>query len=307
MILVRRFDELALRLRLSGEINGVVHPYIGQEAVAIGAVAALRDDDQIVSHHRGHGHCIAKGVSLPAMTAELLGRRDGICGGKGGSMHIADFDRGIVGANGIVGAGLPIGAGAALAATLERSDRVVAVFFGDGAVGQGVFHEALNYSVLASLPVIWICENNGYAAGASTGQVLATGEVARLAAGHGMPSTTVDGSDVLAVQAEVAAAVDRARAAQGPSLVECRTYRWGVHAQRGLELPETRGSDYVDNAHAADPIALFAGRLQAGGELSAEILDEIQKSVDDELADALAFARNSPPPDPASAYTHVRD
>src|SRR5919201_434744 len=163
MVLIRRFDELAMELRLQGRIYGVVHPYIGQEAIAVGICANLGPGDRLTSTHRGHGHCIAKGADVKRMMAELFGRRDGYCKGKGGSMHIADFDVGMLGANGIVGAGLPIAAGAAVAAQLEGSDAVAAGFFGDGATGEGPFHESLNISTLMKLPVVWVCENNRYA------------------------------------------------------------------------------------------------------------------------------------------------
>src|SRR5438067_4322561 len=199
MVLIRRFDELALELRLAGRIHGVVHPYIGQEAIAVGVCANLRPTDRITSTHRGHGHCIAKGADIRRMMAELFGRRDGYCKGKGGSMHIADFEVGMLGANGIVGAGLPIAAGAAVAAQLEGSDAVAVGFFGDGATGEGPFHESLNISALMKLPVVWVCENNQYAAETPVESGLAARNVADLAAGYGMPGELVDGHDVLAV------------------------------------------------------------------------------------------------------------
>src|SRR5438067_2826150 len=199
MVLIRRFDELAMQLRLEGRIYGVVHPYIGEEAIAVGVCANLRTTDRIVSNHRGHGHCIAKGADIKRMMAELFGRRDGYCKGKGGSMHIADFDVGMLGANGIVGAGLPIAAGAAVAAQLEGSDAVAVGFFGDGATGEGPFHESLNISALMKLPVVWVCENNQYAAETPVESGLAARNVADLAAGYGMPGELVDGHDVLAV------------------------------------------------------------------------------------------------------------
>src|SRR5947207_7481627 len=212
MVLIRRFDELALELRLAGRIHGVVHPYIGQEAIAVGVCANLRPTDRITSTHRGHGHCIAKGADIRRMMAELFGRRDGYCKGKGGSMHIADFDVGMLGANGIVGAGLPIAAGAAVAAQLEGSDGVSVGFFGDGATGEGPFHESLNIAALLKLPVIWVCENNQYAADTPVEAGLSARHVADLAAGYDMPGYVVDGNDVLAVYAAASRAVARARA-----------------------------------------------------------------------------------------------
>src|SRR5436305_12927483 len=187
MVLIRRFDELALELRLAGRIHGVVHPYIGQEAIAVGVCANLRPTDRITSNHRGHGHCIAKGADLGRMMAELFGRRDGYCKGKGGSMHIADFDVGMLGANGIVGAGLPITAGAGLAAQFEGQGGVAVGFFGDGATVEGPFHEALNIAALWKLPVVWVCENNSYAVETPVASALAADNVADLAAGYKMP------------------------------------------------------------------------------------------------------------------------
>src|SRR5919198_878308 len=184
MVLIRRFDELAMELRLAGRIYGVVHPYIGQEAIAVGICANLQPSDRLTSTHRGHGHCIAKGADIKRMMAELFGRRDGYCKGKGGSMHIADFDVGMLGANGIVGAGLPITAGAGLAAQLEGGDNVAVGFFGDGATGEGPFHESLNIAALWKLPVVWICENNGYAVETPIETALAAEHVADLAAGY---------------------------------------------------------------------------------------------------------------------------
>src|SRR5438552_16460202 len=217
MMLIRHFEELALKLRQEGLIHGVVHSYSGQEAIAVGVCAHLRRTDRIVSNHRGHGHCIAKGADIKRMMAELFGRRDGYCKGKGGSMHIADFDVGMLGANGIVGAGLPIAAGAAVAAQLAGSDAVAVGFFGDGATGEGPFHESLNVASLLKLPVVWVCENNQYAAGTPIGAGLSAGNIADFAAGYGMPGYIVDGNDVLAVFAATQEAVQRARAGLGPT------------------------------------------------------------------------------------------
>src|SRR5881296_2072892 len=201
MILIREFDERAIQLRVAGKIYGAVHPYVGQEAVAVGVCTPLAITDRIVSNHRGHGHCIAKGADIKRMMAELFGRRTGYCKGKGGSMHIADFDVGMLGANGIVGAGLPIAAGAGVAAQLEGSDAVAVSFFGDGATGEGPFHESLNIASLLKLPVVWVCENNQYAADTPIEGGVATRNVADFAVGYDMPGFIVDGNDVLAVYA----------------------------------------------------------------------------------------------------------
>src|SRR5438477_2804832 len=230
MVLIRRFDELAMELRLEGRIYGVVHPYIGEEAIAVGVCANLEPTDRLTSTHRGHGHCIAKGADIKRMMAELFGRRDGYCRGKGGSMHIADFDVGMLGANGIVGAGFPIAAGAALAAQFDGNSAVAVGFFGDGATGAGAFHEALNIASLWKLPVIYVCENNQYAVDTPIAAGLATTDVATFAHAYGLPGVAVDGNDIVAVYEAARTAVERARAGEGPSLLECKIFRRSVHA-----------------------------------------------------------------------------
>src|ERR1700716_373640 len=294
MVLIRHFEDLALKLRLEGRIHGVVHPYSGEEAIAVGVCANLRKTDRIVSNHRGHGHCIAKGADVNRMMAELFGRRTGYCKGKGGSMHIADFDAGMLGANGIVGAGLPIAAGAGVAAQLEGSDAVAVGFFGDGATGEGPFHESLNIASLLKLPVVWVCENNQYAAETPVGVGLAARNVADLAAGYDMPGTIVDGNDVLAVYAATHEAVQRARSGQGPTLLECKTWRHHGHALRYVMPPDRRPPELIAQWQARDPIPAFESYLQARGVLSAEQMADIGLSVDQDLVDAVAFADASP-------------
>ena len=303
MVLIRRFDELTLRLRLDGQIHGVVHPYFGEEAVAVGVISALDSSDKIVSHHRGHGHCIAKGADVARMVAELLGRRDGHCRGKGGSMHIADFDQGIVGANGIVGAGLPIGAGSALASKLRGDHTLVAAFFGDGASGQGVFHEALNYSSIARLPVIWVCENNGYAADTPLERSIPIANISTLAGAYGMPSSVIDGTDILAVYRATTDAVAHTRAGNGPVFIECRVHRLGIHSQRGVPLVDKRPPELVAAARLQDPIRSFERWLVDSSILDLERIASINEEVSAELTEALTFAEASPPPDPAEAYS----
>jgi pyruvate dehydrogenase E1 component alpha subunit len=305
MVLIRHFEELALQLRGEGRIHGVVHPYSGQEAIAVGVCANLRRSDRIVSNHRGHGHCIAKGASIQRMMAELFGRRDGYCKGKGGSMHIADFDAGMLGANGIVGAGLPIALGAAVAAQLEGSDAVAVSFFGDGATGEGPFHESLNIGALFKLPVIWVCENNQYAADTPIEQGLAARNVADLAAGYGMPGLVVDGNDVLAVYAAAQQAVQRARAGQGPTLLECKTWRRHIHAQREAPPPDRRPADRRAYWEARDPIPIFERYLEQHGILSHDQMADIGLSIDRDLDDAVAFADASPYPAPEEALEDV--
>jgi pyruvate dehydrogenase E1 component alpha subunit len=305
MVLIRQFEELALKLRHDGLIHGVVHPYSGQEAIAVGVCANLRTTDRIVSNHRGHGHCIAKGADVKRMMAELFGRRDGYCKGKGGSMHIADFDVGMLGANGIVGAGLPIAAGAAVAAQLEGSDAVAAGFFGDGATGEGPFHESLNISALMKLPVVWVCENNQYAGDTPIETSLAAHNVADLAAGYGIPGKVVDGNDVLAVYAAAREAVHRARAGSGPSLLECKTWRRHGHAYREVPPPDRRPPDLIADWEARDPIPAFESYLQQRGFVTADQMADVRLSIDHDLADAVAFADASPYPDPEEALEDV--
>ncbi len=301
MLLIRRFDELVLEMRLAGEVDGVVHPYLGQEAIATGVCSVLRDDDALTSTHRGHGHCIAKGADPRRMMAELLGRRDGYCAGKGGSMHIADFKIGMLGANGIVAAGMPIAAGAALAATLTGSDSVAVSMFGDGAVGAGPFHETMNIAALWKLPLILVCENNGYAVGTAPEQALSAQSVAALAEGYGTPGEIVDGNDVLAMRSASWRAVERARAGEGPTLLEARTFRISNHAYRGVAAPDTRDPDLIAGWVERDAVAGFRRALIAEGTLTDSAAEAIAQSVEEQLADARRFGEESPYPDPEEA------
>ena len=229
---IRRFEERASDDYRAGDIYGVVHCYIGEEAVATGVCAALNPDDQIISTHRGHGHCIAKGADLKRMMAELYGRETGYCKGKGGSMHIADFSIGMLGANGIVAGGIPIVTGAGLAAQLEGKGRVAVSFFGDGASNAGPFHESINIAAAWKLPMLYVCENNLYAASTPATSTLAHRDVAARAAGYDIPGVVVDGNDVTAVYDAAQKAVARARNGEGPTLIECKTYRWRGHTER---------------------------------------------------------------------------
>ncbi len=305
MVLIRRFDELVLEHRLANRIFGVVHPYIGEEAIAVGVCAALRTDDRIVSTHRGHGHCIAKGADVGRMMAELYGRRDGYCKGKGGSMHIADFSIGMLGANGIVAGGMPIAAGAALAASFDGNGGVAVSFFGDGATGEGACHEALNLSATWKLPIVFVCENNLYASDASFADTQPVTDVADRAAAYGIPDVTVDGNDVLAVYAAAERAVERARAGQGPSLVECKTYRWGVHNQFGTRQPEDRPTDEIAHWRERDPITSFGAKLIERGVLELHEVDSVEQDVRDLLEKAVRFAEASPFPAPEDALADV--
>jgi pyruvate dehydrogenase E1 component alpha subunit len=298
MRLIRAFDALLPDLYTRGLVRGSTHSAIGQEAVAVGACAALAPQDQITSTHRGHGHVIAKGADVRRMMAELLGRVDGSCGGRGGSMHIADFSIGVLGANGIVGGGFGIAGGAALSAQVLGHDRVVLCFFGDGAVNQGAFHEVANMAGIWGLPLVLLCEDNGWAMSAEVGRMTAGGDLARRAAAYGFPGVAVDGMDVLAVRDAAADAVARARAGDGPSLVVAHCYRFEGHFSG-----DPMG--YRDPAVAApwlerDPIALLAERLLSEGLADRARLDAIDAACEAEVRDALEWAKTSPLPDPAT-------
>ena len=298
MILIREFDERAIQLRLAGKIYGTVHPYVGQEAVAVGACAHLAVTDRVTSNHRGHGHCIAKGANIQRMMAELFGRVDGYCRGKGGSMHIADFAVGMLGANGIVGGGLPIACGAALAGQLDGRGAVTVCFFGDGAAAEGEFHESLNIASLWRLPIVFVCENNQYAANNAVGVQHPRADIAAHAAPYDMPGVAVDGNDVLAVHVATGEAVGRARRGEGPSLLECKTYRWHFHAMRAARPPETRPAEEVASWKARDPIARLEQHMVGQGLLTPAMLQAMRDRVAADLDAAVAFADASPFPDP---------
>ena len=300
MIMIREFDLLAIELRKQKKIYGAVHPYVGEEAVAVGVCAALSTTDRITSTHRGHGHCIAKGADINRMMAELFGRVDGYCKGKGGSMHIADFAIGMLGANGIVGGGMPIACGAALAAQLEDAGGVTACFFGDGATGEGEFHETLNIASLWKLPLLFVCENNRYGAGNAVESVRRQTDIALHAPAYGIPGVSVDGNDVLAVRAATHEAVARARRGEGPTLLHCQTFRSLFHAMRDTPPPETRSTDLLAewNARARDPIARLEDHLTGQGMVTDGDLEAMRATVHRDLGAAVAFAEASPFPDP---------
>ncbi|MEK7714945.1 MAG: thiamine pyrophosphate-dependent enzyme, partial [candidate division NC10 bacterium] len=295
MVKVRRFDEKTVELFNAGLVKGTAHSYVGEEAVAAGACANLREDDYIVGTHRGHGHCIAKGARVDRMMAELMGRETGYCRGLGGSMHIAALDLNILGCNGIVAAGLPIGTGAALAAKIRKTDRVVIAFFGDGGANQGVVHEAMNLAAVWKLPIVFLCENNQYALSTASKRTTAGESIAARAAGYAMPGVRVDGNDVLAVYEAVRAAVARARTGDGPSLIEAVTYRWGGHSMRA-NLPEYRTKEEERAWVERDPIARFANDLKDRKLATPMRLKELEESVELELDRAVEFAKTSAEP-----------
>ena len=302
---LRGFEMRAAELVADGEITGPVHEYTGEEAVAVGVCAALRADDVITSTHRGHGHILAKGGAPDRMFAELLGRESGYNRGRGGSMHIADFDLGIFGANGIVGAGAPMACGAAFTFKVRGEDRVAVPFFGDGAMNQGVLLESFNLAVILDLPVVFACENNGVAITSSIGEMVRGGLVER-AAGFGLPAESVDGMDVRAVHAASAAAVERARGGGGPSFLEFRTVRYSVHnIAAGARRHESRTEESLAEAHERDPIERLADELGREGAWGPGGRGEIDAEVEREIEGAVGFARNSPRPRAESALEYM--
>ena len=295
MVRIRRFDEKTAELFQAGLVKGTAHSYVGEEAVAAGACASLREGDYIVGTHRGHGHCIAKGARLDLMMAELMGRQDGYCRGLGGSMHIAALDLHILGCNGIVAAGLPIGTGAALAEKIRRTDHVVIAFFGDGGANQGVVHEAMNLAAVWALPIVFLCENNQYALSTASKRTTAGPSIAARAAGYDIPGARVDGNDVHAVFEAVGAAVARARRGEGPSLVEAVTYRWGGHSMRA-NLPDYRTKEEEREWMERDPIARLGHHLVEDRHVTPIRLKELEERVEVELDRAVEFAKASPEP-----------
>jgi pyruvate dehydrogenase E1 component alpha subunit len=304
MLTIRRFEERASDDYAAGKIYGVVHCYIGEEAVAVGVCSALKQTDRIISTHRGHGHCIAKGADLNRMMAELYGRQTGYCKGKGGSMHIADFEIGMLGANGIVAGGISIITGAGLAAKMEGKGGVAVSFFGDGASNAGPFHECLNIAATWKLPMVYVCENNMWAANTAAAMTHALPDVASRAAGYGIPGTVVDGNDVFAVYQAANAAVERARAGEGPSLIECKTYRWRSHTERRGQ-PDTRDPAEIEGWKGKDPIALIERRMREQGELDDLRLQRMEGDIMATLEAAVAFAEASPFPLPEQATDDV--
>jgi TPP-dependent pyruvate/acetoin dehydrogenase alpha subunit len=301
MLRIRLFEERVKEESARDRIKGMLHLYIGEEAVAVGVCSALRRDDYITSTHRGHGHFIARGADLRRMMAELYGKADGYCGGKGGSMHIADFALGHLGANGIVGGGLPIATGAAIAIQLNReTGRVVVCFFGDGALAKGEFHESLNLAGLWNLPVVYVCENNQYALSTPVRKSCAVGQdAARRAEAYGMPGITADGMDVLAVRRAVEPAIRRARDGSGPSLVVCTTYRFLGHG-RNPETRSYRSKDEEATWREKCPIKSFEEKLRSEGLLSDEIITAVRGEILDEVEEAVRFAEQSPFPSTAT-------
>ncbi len=303
MMRIRSFEEKALKLFESNRLRGSVHLYIGQEAVAATVCSQLRDIDYITSSHRGHGHSIAKGAELGKAMAELMGKATGYCKGRGGSMHIADFTKGNLGANAIVGGGMPIATGAALSARLRKTDQVAVSFFGDGASNQGIFHESLNLASVWKLPVIFICENNAFGISVPVKQSTSVDDISKRAAGYAIPGHTVDGNDVLAIDAAFSQALERARAGEGPSLIECKTYRWFGHWIGDPQVYRTQ--EEVDAWKAKCPIKRFHEWLVMHEMATPEQLAEISEKAREAVEEAARFAMESPEPDPAYVLDDV--
>ncbi len=294
MFLIRKFEEGAEDSYTRGLIHGTMHLSIGQEASAVGSCMALTDEDKITSTHRGHGHCVAKGADLGKMFAEFFGKETGYCKGRGGSMHIADPGKGNLGANGIVGGGLPIAVGAALSAKRLGTGAVTVCFFGDGANNEGAFHEALNMAAVWKLPVVFVCENNKYGMSTSTERSTAVANIADRAVAYAMPGKTVDGNDFSAVAESVDTAVARARAGEGPSLIENVTYRWRGHSKSDRNRYRTK--EEITDWMARDPIPRMARLLIDHHILSEADVDAIEAEAEATIKDAIAFAADSPDP-----------
>ena len=300
MLLIRYFEEKVEELFLQKLVHGTLHLYIGEEAVAVGALSCREEGDWIASNHRGHGHCIAAGGNLKKMMAELLGKETGFCRGRGGSMHIADVENRNLGATGIVGSGIPVAVGAALTQKLKKTGQIVFCFFGDGATNTGAFHEAVNMASIWNLPIVFICENNMYAISFSIKKAIKLEDIAIRAKGYGIPGVKVDGNDILAIRERIKEACGNARTGKGPTLIECETYRWKGHSKSDANLYRTK--EEIEEWKKKDPIERFKQFLIKDKTATAEKLDELQKQAKSELEEAVEYAKNSPEPDPATIF-----
>ena len=304
MVRIRFFEERVIQMVERGEIVGAAHSYIGEEAVAVGACLALRDDDWMTGNHRSHGHPIAKGGDVKRAMAELLGKATGFCKGKGGSMHLADFSIGILGESGILGSAIPTAVGAALGSKLQGNDRVAVPFFGDGASNEGAFHESINLAAIWKLPVIFLCENNQYAVSSSFKKMVASENISDRAASYNIPGVLVDGQDVIAMYEAVTVAVARARAGDGPSLIEGRTYRYYEHSlglNRIVRAPY-RDDEEVEHWKARDPIKIHKERLLSQDIATQAEIDQLEQEVMQQIDEAVEFARQSPYPEPSALF-----
>ena len=303
IVRIRTFEERVAKEFAAGNLPGIVHLYLGEEASAAGACANLRHDDYVASNHRGHGHLIAKGGKTDLMMAELYGKKTGYCKGKGGCMHIADLDIGILGANGLVGAGIPIATGAALSAQIRGTDQVTICFFGDGASGTCRFHEGVNMASHWKLPVVYVIENNQYAMSTRTRDVRNIENISDRAAAYGIPGVSVDGNDVLAVYEAVGEAVARARKGEGPTMIECETWRWHGHTEGDPQAYKSK--EESEEWMKKDPIPRFREKLIEMGVLTEKEADEINQAILEEIDEAVKFAAESPFPDPEETLEDV--
>jgi len=303
MVKIRNFEMMAEKLFLEGELPGFIHLYIGEESIATGVMANLKKGDFITSTHRGHGHMIAKGANINRMMAELYGRTTGYCKGKGGSMHIADFSIGVLGANGVVGGGLPIAVGAGLGIKMKKTDQVVVAFFGDGASNTGAFHESLNFSSIYKLPVIFIVENNKFASTASTKETTSVENISDRAVGYGLPGITIDGNDVITVYETAKEMIKRAREGGGPSLIEAKTYRIKGHFVGDPEL--YRDKKEVEEFWLNEPIKKFEKKLVEEKMLNGIEKKKIWEGTQKEIEEAVIFAKESPVPNNEDALTDL--
>jgi TPP-dependent pyruvate/acetoin dehydrogenase alpha subunit len=303
MLTIRIFEQRVSKEFRTGEIPGFVHMYVGQEAVAAGVCANLGEHDYVTSTHRGHGHCIAKGCDLNRMMAEIYGREDGLCRGRGGSMHIADFSRGMLGANAIVGGGIALATGAGLAARVRGSGEVAVSFFGDGAANQGVLHESLNLAAIWKLPVVYVCENNGLAESTPSSYSTSITDIAARAAAYGIPGMIASGADAVEVYGAARAAVDRARSGGGPTLLEVKTMRFMGHYEGDPD--RYRDNEERDRLRELDPIPALREQLIAGGQASLLDLDAVRDEIERAVSIAVEFAKSSPFPDPREIERYV--
>lgn len=302
---IRRFEEKTIQMYQVAKIWGYLHPYVGEEAIAVGACAAIDKSDYIISTHRGHGHSIAKGADLNRMMAELLGKATGYCKGRGGSMHIADTELGMLGANGIVGGGIPISVGAGFSCKMEAKGRVTVCFFSDGASNNGVFHEALNMAAIFKLPVIYVCENNMYAISMSSCDSIACKDIANRAAAYDIPGKIVDGSDPEAIYNVVIKAVELARQGKGPSLIEAKTYRFGGHHPNDpAEYRDKQEAEF--HKREKDPVINYKKRLLEEKVISQAEIDAMEKEIISAVEDSVKFAEESPEPSLEKFLDEVR-
>jgi pyruvate dehydrogenase E1 component alpha subunit len=303
VLTIRRFEEAAIEQYRVGNIYGYLHPYIGEEAIAVGVITALKPDDYISSTHRGHGHAIAKGHDLKLIFAELMGKETGYCRGRGGSMHVANLEQNNLGANGIVGGGIPIAVGAAKAIKLRKSNQVVACFFSDGAVNNGVFHESINLAAIYDLPVIFVLENNQYASSTPVEKMNRNANLSEYAHAYGIPGQTVNGNDAVAVFEAANEFISIAREGKGPTLLECKTYRHSGHHVNdpGLYMPQ----EVLTEWKAKDPIILLEGKLKDAG-VKPNLMQNIQQEVQEKIEGALEFAFESPSPNPDDFLAEIQ-